>query len=87
MKPIAKLVTMMIPKWIGSTPSAVTTWALFLFFCACHMGPVSVIVVRRCPPIDEIPKSDDAVCWYGKIRHRRDACVQYGNADAFSCGE
>ena len=25
MKPIAKLVTMMIPKWIGSTPSAVTT--------------------------------------------------------------
>lgn len=57
------------------------------FFCACHMGPVSVIVVRCCPSVDEIPKSDDAVCGYGKIRHRRDACVQYGNADAFSCGE
>ena len=56
-------------------------------FCACDMSPVSVIVVRRCPSVDEIPKSDDAVSRYGKIRHRRDACVQYGDADAFSCGE
>lgn len=56
-------------------------------FCACDMSPVSVIVVRRCPPVDEIPKNTDAICWYGKIRHRRDACVQYGDADAFSCGE
>lgn len=51
------------------------------------MGPVSVIVVRRCPSVDEIPKNSNAVIGYGKIRHRRNACVQYGNADAFSCGE
>ena len=66
--------------------ACVSTRALLLF-CACHMGPVSVIVVRRCPPVDEIPKNGDAIIGYGKIRHRRNASIQYGNADAFSCGE
>ena len=45
------------------------------------MGAVTVVVLGRCFPVDQIPKSHDAVFRQNKIFHRRDPRIQKSDGE------
>ena len=56
------------------------------------MGAVTVIIVRLCFSVYQIPKDKDTVLRVGEIFHGRDPCIQKGDGksffgELFFCGE